>query len=84
MNRITKRWVINNFLVILVILIIIEIFISIGIRSFYYNSVEKFMKSQSLAMLNLIDKSYDDKSYNFDFEIRFSNQFENIKVTDAK
>ena len=50
MNKITKRWFINNFVVILSILTIIEIFISLGIKNFYYNSVEKFIKSQAIAM----------------------------------
>ena len=70
MNKITKRWFINNFVVILSILTIIEIFISLGIKVFYYSSVEKFIKSQAIAMLNLIDKSYNDRLSNFDFEIR--------------
>lgn len=80
MNRITRRWFVNNFIVILVILIIIEIFISLGIRSFYYNSVEKFIKSQGLTMLNLIDKSYKSDNVDFDFELR--SLLENFKYKD--
>ncbi|MBP0979565.1 MAG: HAMP domain-containing histidine kinase [Oscillospiraceae bacterium] len=70
MNKITKRWFVNNFIVILVILIIIEILVSLGIRSFYYNNVEEFIKSQGLAMLNLIDKSYKSSLDDFEFELR--------------
>ena len=69
-NRITQRWFVNNFVVILITLIIIEIFVALGIKSFYYNSVEKSIKSQSLAVLDLIDKSYNNCFYNIDSEIR--------------
>ncbi len=69
-NKITKRWFFNNFVVILLILIVIEVFISLGIKSFYYNSVERFLKSQGLAVVSLIDKVYDDDLCDFDFELR--------------
>lgn len=69
-NKITKRWFVNNFVVILAVIIIIEILLALGIKNFYYNSVEKFIKSQGIAILNLIDKSYKDSSSNLDFEIR--------------
>ncbi len=69
-NKITKRWFVNNFVVILAVLIVVEILLALGVKNFYYNSVEKFIKSQGMAILNLIDKSYKDSSSNLEFEIR--------------
>ena len=70
MNRITKRWFLNNFLLILIILIVIEILVAFGIKNYYYESVKRFIDSQSIAILKIMDKRSQDILSNLDFEIR--------------
>lgn len=40
-KKITKRWLINNLGVILVILLALEIAFAIGVRGFFYSSVKQ-------------------------------------------
>ena len=79
-NKITKRWFLNNFVVILVVLIIIEVLVALGIRSFYYSSVEKFIKSQGLTVLNLLEKNQESDYSDFEFELR--SMVENFEQKD--
>lgn len=46
-NRITKRWLLNSFLIILFILVTIVIVSTFAIRSFFYKSVETEMISRA-------------------------------------
>lgn len=39
-RRITKRWLLNSFGIILLILIAIEILSAYGLKSYYYNGVQ--------------------------------------------
>ena len=49
MKKITKRWLINSFGVMLIIVVAMVVAISISVRSYYYNGARQFLLSRSDA-----------------------------------
>lgn len=69
-KKITKRWLYNSFLVILVFLSAIIIAFSLAIRSYYYNSVLTVMKNTAAVQnANLINYS-EDNTVDFSASVR--------------
>ncbi|MBC8586348.1 HAMP domain-containing protein [Oscillospiraceae bacterium NSJ-64] len=69
-KKITKRWLFNNLGVILVILIALEIAFSLGIRTFYYNSVRSTIMAQANVVKTLLTGYSEDSSSNFPAQVR--------------
>lgn len=55
-KKITKRWIINSLGVILVILISLGVAISVSIKNYFYESVERVMLSQAETVSGLLSK----------------------------
>lgn len=69
-KKITKRWLFNNLGVILVILIALEIGFAMGIRAFYYNSVQAAIMAQANYVVNQLTDYSEDMSGNFSEQVR--------------
>ena len=55
-KKITKRWIINSLGVILVILISLGVALSVSIKNYFYESVERVMLSQAETVSGLLSK----------------------------
>ncbi len=69
-SGISRRWILNNFLPISVILIIIVISIFTAIKGYYYNLAEQYVDSQMNTVQNAILRYSTDNTTNFNNEIR--------------
>lgn len=58
MKGITKRWVLNTFGVILLILLVLIVAFAVIVRGFYYNGILQTLSGRSSELVNFI--SYDD------------------------
>ena len=59
MKGITKRWVINTFGVILIILFIVIVVFAIVVQGFYYNNVYQILNGRSTELVNIFNTSSD-------------------------
>ena len=80
MKRITKRWLLNSFGVILVILIAICFSFAYGIRSYYYNGVRQAINSRASVMADTLVRYYEDVAADYQAEVR--NLVENFEYKD--
>lgn len=71
-KKITKRWLFNSFGLILFILMALEIIFAIGIKGFFYNSVEQAITSRANVVTTLLKNYSEDSSINFSAEVRSS------------
>ena len=55
-KKITKRWLFNNFGVILVILVALVIVVSVAVKNYYYGNVERKIYSQAETISGLLAK----------------------------
>ena len=69
-KSITNRWIFNNFFVILLILVVIELSFVFAIQSFYYSSAREYMKSRVNEIAGVLTIYSQDNSTNFSGEIR--------------
>lgn len=69
-KKITKRWMVNNFGVILVILVALEVGFSFGIKAFYYNSVESVVHTQVNVVASQLAAYAEDSSANYSEQVR--------------
>ncbi|WP_195462594.1 ATP-binding protein [Anaerotruncus colihominis] len=69
-KKITKRWMVNNFGVILVILVALEVGFSFGIKAFYYNSVESVVLTQVNVVTSQLAAYAEDSSANYSEQVR--------------
>ena len=69
-KKITKRWMVNNFGVILVILVALEVGFSFGIKTFYYNSVESMVLTQVNVVASQLAAYAEDSSANYSEQVR--------------
>ena len=69
-KKITKRWMVNNFGVILVILVALEVGFSFGIKAFYYNSVESVVLTQVNVVASQLAAYAEDSSANYSEQVR--------------
>lgn len=69
-RSITNRWIFNNFFVILLILVVIELAFVFAIQSFYYSSAREYMKSKVNEIAGVLTIYSQDSNTNFSGEIR--------------
>lgn len=69
-KRITKRWLYNSFLVILVVLSAMIIGFSVFIRSYFYNNVLQIIKSNATVANTLLVNYSEDNSVDFSSAVR--------------
>ncbi len=69
-KSITNRWIFNNFFVILLVLVVIELSFVFAIQSFYYSSAREYMKSKVNEIVGVLTIYSQDSSTNFSGEIR--------------
>ncbi|MEG1778829.1 MAG: sensor histidine kinase, partial [Oscillospiraceae bacterium] len=69
-KKITKRWLYNSFLVILIILTTFIIISSFGIRGYYYNSVAHAVKQRAGANESLLVTYSLDSTIDFPSQVR--------------
>ena len=69
-KKITKRWLFNNLGVILVILIALEIGFALGIRAFYYNTVQAAIMTQANIVVSQLNAYAEDSSAVFSEQVR--------------
>lgn len=62
MKRITRRWLLNSFGVIVVILAALVVAGSFAVREYYYNAVTQAMQSQMTSLSTLMDTYANDSS----------------------
>ncbi len=69
-KKITKRWLLNSMGAIIVVLIILEIGISVGIKNYYYNSVKQILMSRLNVISELAEDYYEDDAGLYDINIK--------------
>lgn len=70
MKKITKRWLINSFGVVLIIVAAMVVAISVSVRSYYYNGARQFLISRSDAVATLLENYSRDSSVDFSVQLR--------------
>lgn len=70
MKKITKRWLINSFGVVLTIVAAMVVAISFSVRSYYYNGARQFLMSRSDAVATLLENYSRDSSVDFSVQLR--------------
>lgn len=69
-NKITKRWLLNSFGIILFILISVVIIASFSIRAYFYASVRQEIISRAKVISTLMEASANDSASDFSTEVR--------------
>lgn len=69
-NKITRRWLLNSFGIILFILVAIVIVASFSIRAFFYSSVRSELSSRSKVIATLMETAANDAPGDFATEVR--------------
>ncbi|MCI8622297.1 MAG: HAMP domain-containing histidine kinase [Provencibacterium sp.] len=69
-NKITRRWILNSFVTILLILISVIIISSIAIRSFFYSSVRSEILSRSSVHTTLLETYAANSPADYSNEVR--------------
>ena len=89
-KKITRRWLFNSFGVIVVIILILEVAFAVGIRSFYYSTVESILTSQAEVVNNVFavhaqDTAIDYRAHVHDFVTLFEakDQMEMMVLDEA-
>ncbi len=79
-KSITKRWLLNNLGVVLMILLVIEMTLIYTIQNYYYNSAKQYLVSKINSVKSILSLYAVDESVNFSSEIR--NMLENFSEKD--
>ncbi|MCD7891130.1 MAG: HAMP domain-containing histidine kinase [Ruminococcus sp.] len=69
-NSITRRWIFNNFGVIFLAVIVIEMALIYAVQSYYYNSAKQYLNSKLNAVTSVLSVYSQDTSANFSAEMR--------------
>ena len=64
-KKITVRWFLNSFSIILLMLITITVIAAFSIKGFYYSTTRQFIESRAQAISSQINKYASDSSYDF-------------------
>lgn len=64
-KKITVRWFLNSFSIILLMLVTITVIAAFSIKSFYYSTTRQFIESRAQAISSQIIKYASDSSYDF-------------------
>ena len=70
MKKITKRWLINSFGVVLVIVAVMVVATSVSVHGYYYNGARQFLLSRSDAVATLLENYSRDSSVDFSVQLR--------------
>lgn len=69
-KSITKRWIFNNFGVVLLVLIVIEMAFVYAIQNYYYSSAKQYLVSKLNAVTSVLSIHSQDSAANFSAEMR--------------
>lgn len=90
-KKITKRWLINSFGIILVLVIVMVIVAAISIKSYYYNGVRQYMLTRAETVTERLTAYSQDSSTDFTTQLRrfvenfeYKNKLELMAVQDAE
>ncbi len=79
-KSITKRWLVNNLGIILMIMLVIETIFIYIIQSSYYNSAKQYLVSKLNSVAGILSLYSEDNAVNFSSELR--NMLENFSEKD--
>ncbi len=79
-KSITKRWLVNNLGIILMIMLVIETIFIYAIQNSYYNSAKQYLMSRLNSVTGILSLYSEDNSVNFSSELR--NMLENFSEKD--
>ncbi len=90
MKKITRKWLINSFGIILIIVLAMIGIVAVVVRNYYYSSVQQYISSQASSIDTSIDSIYSQSPNDVTSEIvslveNFSakNRMELMAVTDS-
>ncbi len=69
-KSITKRWLVNNLGIVLMIMLILEMIFIYVIQNYYYNSVKQYLTSKLGSVTSVFSLYSEDGSVNFSSELR--------------
>ena len=69
-QSIARRWLINSVGTIFVILLVISVALIIGVRQYYYTSVEQYLSTQMDIVMGTVTRYAEDLDTNFSNELR--------------
>ncbi len=69
-KSITKRWIFNNFGVVILVLIVIEMAFVYAIQNYYYSSAKQYLVSKLNAVTSVLSIHSQDSAANFSAEMR--------------
>lgn len=67
---IIRRWVINNLVVVLLVLVIIDLSLIMAIQGYYYGSAKQYMSSKLSSVHSILYRYSEDSNKNFSSEVR--------------
>lgn len=69
-KSITKRWIFNNFGVVLLVMVVIEMAFIYAIQNYYYSSAKQYLVSKLNAVTSVLSIHSQDSAANFSAEMR--------------
>ena len=69
-KKITRRWLLNSFGVIVVIILIIEVAFAVGIRNYYYASVQSILSNRADIVSDVFTRMAEDGTIDYRAEVR--------------
>lgn len=69
-QSITRRWLLNSVGIVFIILLVVVTALIIGIRQYYYISVEQYISSQMDVVMGTVTRYAEDFDTNFSNELR--------------
>lgn len=69
-KSITKRWIFNNFGVVLLVMVVIEMAFVYAIQNYYYSSAKQYLVSKLNAVTSVLSIHSQDSAANFSAEMR--------------
>lgn len=69
-KSITKRWIFNNFGVVLLVMVVIELAFVYAIQNYYYSSAKQYLVSKLNAVTSVLSIHSQDSAANFSAEMR--------------
>lgn len=79
-KSITKRWLLNNLGIVLMIMLVIEMVAAYVVQDYYYSSARQYLNSKLNAVTSVLSLYAEDSSVNFSAEVR--NMLENFSEKD--
>lgn len=69
-HSITKRWLVNSFGIVVIILLFVEVLAMLMMKSYYYTSTEQYLSSQMSVITNAITRFSQSDNVNYNAEIK--------------